>query len=170
VVVNVIDGDFSINYPYMVYNSSSESSNYLIANSNGSSIAKQSFANIIYRNIRTFSGFIARHKVYKKSLFSPGDFEVVADEPLSSYELIRDNLTTNKTFDLMGSFYNQTHVGRYWFVNGNKLSLFQKLEEGVYLYNNFSVSFKDQIFCNGLFEIRNKMIVELERVMYILIK
>jgi hypothetical protein len=56
-------------------------------------------------------------------LFSPGDFELIADEPLTPYELLRDRLTTNKSFDKMGSFYNQRHVDKYWFSNSPALTL-----------------------------------------------
>lgn len=116
VVVNVVDGDFLITYPYIVYNTASESSSYLRSNTQiGNNLIKQSYANIIYRNIKTFSGFVSRHKVYKRSLFSPEEFTVIADEPLAPYELLQDKLTTNKSFDKMGSFYNQRHVDKYWF-------------------------------------------------------
>ena len=119
VVINVVDGEFYIKYPYIVYNTASESSSYLSTNTtNGPILLKQSFADIIYRNLKTFSGFIARHKLYRKSLFSPGDFEIISDEPLTSYELLRDNLTINKPFDKMGEFYNQKHVDKYWISNG----------------------------------------------------
>lgn len=124
IVVNVVDGEFFVKYPYILYNTASESQSYLTTNvRDGQIFIKQSYADIIYRNIRTFSGFIARHKLYRKSLFSPGDFEVISDEPLTSYELLQDKLTTNKSFDKMGSFYNQRHVNKYWFTGSNGLSL-----------------------------------------------
>jgi hypothetical protein len=126
VVVNVIDGDFYLRYPYISYNTASESSSYLIANSSeGAFQVKHSYADVIYRNLRTFSGFISRHKLYRKSLFSPGDFEVIADEPLSPQELLKDKLTTNKSFDNMGYFYNQRHLEKYWFLNGNNIQYTQ---------------------------------------------
>ncbi len=126
VVVNVVDGDFLIKYPYIVYNTASESSSYLTANTQaGHVLIKQSYANVIYRNLKTFSGFVARHKLYKKSLFLPEDFVLIADEPLVSYELLQDRLTTNRSFNRMGVFYNQRHVDRYWYVNGSLLQLTQ---------------------------------------------
>lgn len=126
VVVNVVDGEFFLKYPYILYNTASESSSYLTANtSDGQFFVKQSFADIIYRNLRTFSGFIARHKLYRKSLFSPGDFEVISDEPLEAYELLQDKLTTNKSFDKMGSFYNVLHIDKYWFTGSNNISILQ---------------------------------------------
>ena len=56
---------------------------------------------------------------------SPGDFEVISDEPLTSYELIQDKLTTNKSFDKMGWFYNQRHVEKYWFTSSTNISVVQ---------------------------------------------
>jgi hypothetical protein len=124
IVVNIVDGDFFVKYPYIVYNTASESQSYLVTNvRDGQVFVKQSFADIVYKNIRTFSGFIARHKLYRKSLFSPGDFEVISDEPLTSGELLQDKLTTNKSFDKMGSFYNQRHINKYWFTGSNNLSI-----------------------------------------------
>lgn len=124
IVVNVVDGEFFVKYPYILYNTASESQSYLTTNvRDGQVFIKQSYADVIYRNIRTFSGFIARHKLYRKSLFSPGDFEVISDEPLASYEILQDKLTTNKSFDKMGHFYNQRHVNKYWFTGSNGLSL-----------------------------------------------
>lgn len=137
VVVNIVDGDFLIKYPYILYNTASESSSYLVTNTTvGDPQIKQSFADITYRNLKTFSGFIARHKLYRKSLFSTGDFEVIADEPLIPYEILRDKLTTNKSFDLLGSFYNQRHIDKYWYSNGSNLELTQssvRLNESLYI-------------------------------------
>lgn len=124
IVINVVDGEFFVKYPYILYNTASESQSYLTTNvRDGQVFIKQSFADIVYKNIKTFSGFIARHKLYRKSLFSPGDFEVISDEPLTSKELLQDKLTTNKSFDKMGSFYNQRHINKYWFTGSNNLSL-----------------------------------------------
>jgi hypothetical protein len=70
VVANVVDGDFLIKYPYIVYNTASESSSYLVSNTKkGHDLVKQSYADIIYRNLTTFSGFVSRHKIYKKVCF-----------------------------------------------------------------------------------------------------
>ncbi len=135
VVVNVVDGDFYIKYPYLVYNTASESSSYLVGNTaEGQLYVKQSYADIIYRNLRTFSGFISRHKLYRKSLFSPGDFEIIADEPLNPYELLQDKITTNKSFDKMGVFYNQKHVDKYWFSN-NAIQLTQSSDRFINAVN-----------------------------------
>lgn len=124
IVVNVVDGEFFVKYPYILYNTASESQSYLTTNvKDGQVFIKHSYADIVYKNLKTFSGFVSRHKLYRKSLFSPGDFEVISDEPLTSGELLQDKLTTNKSFDKMGSFYNQRHINKYWFTGSNNLSI-----------------------------------------------
>jgi hypothetical protein len=149
VVINVVDGDFYIKYPYISYNTASESQSYMVANTkDGQTFVKQSYADIVYKNIKTFSGFIARHKLYRKSLFSPGDFEVIADEPLVPYELLQDKLTTNKSFDKMGVFYNQQHIEKYWFTGSNILSLSQSSNRIIdALYINIPQPYSN---CNSL--------------------
>jgi hypothetical protein len=135
VVTNVVDGTFYLKYPYITYNTASDSSSYLkVPTENGDVEIKSSYADITYRNLRTFSGFIARHKLYRKSLFSPGDFEIIADEPLQPYELVQDKLTTNKSFNSIGKFYNQLHVNKYVFSGSNNIQLIQssdRLIEGL---------------------------------------
>ncbi len=122
IVTNIDDANISITYPYITYNNASAS--YLQTNINGQLITiEQSYADLIYRNIRTFTGFLARHKVYRKSLLSNADFSVIADEPLFVNEILMDNLTQNKFFDLLGKFYNQQHINHYWFTSSNNISL-----------------------------------------------
>jgi hypothetical protein len=122
IITNIADTDFSITYPYIGYNS--VTSSYQTSNINGVVyVIQNSYANIVYRNIRTFSGFVARHKVYRKSLLSSGDFSVVADEPLSINEQLRDSLTQNKFYELLGKFYNDKHIEHYWFTSSNNLQM-----------------------------------------------
>ena len=136
VVVNVIDGKFSVEYPYISYNTSSEASGYLTVDINGiTTLVKQSYADIYYGNIKPFTGYVSRHKLYKRSLYSSGDFEVIADEPLSSVDLLQDKITLNKQFSSIGTFYNQNHTDRYWFVSGLLSPLTQSSTELVNAIN-----------------------------------
>jgi len=122
IVTNISSGRFSITYPYISYNTGS--GNYLtIGGSTNPITVYQSYAEITYRNLKTFTGYIARHKLYRRSLYSSGDFETVADEPLQSKELLEDSLTLNKAFNKMGRFYNQYHINRYWFSNDANVGL-----------------------------------------------
>jgi len=121
-VVNVIDADFAIPYPFVNYNNATSS--YQSANITGSTyIIKKSYADIIYKNIRTFSGYVARHKIYRRSLLSNADFSVMADEPITINEVLADQLTQNKYYHLLGKFYNPNHINRYWFTSSNNLHL-----------------------------------------------
>jgi hypothetical protein len=122
IVTNISNADFNVNYPYVSYNNATSS--YQTTNLNGQVfIVQNSYADIIYKNIRTFTGFLARHKVYRKSLLSNADFNVMADEPLFINELLRDNLTQNKFYELMGKFYNNQHISHYWFTSSNNLQI-----------------------------------------------
>jgi hypothetical protein len=121
-VANISDADFSIIYPYIGYNNSTAS--YLTSVIGGENITiKKSYADVIYDNIRTFSGYVARHKVYRKSLLSNEDFSVIADEPVTANELLKDNLTLNKYYERLGVFYNDQHINHYWFTSSADLSL-----------------------------------------------
>ena len=116
IITNISNTDFTITYPYISYNN--VTSSYQTSTIDGISyVIKQSYADVIYKNIRTFTGFLARHKVYRKSLVSNADFSLIADEPLFINELLRDNLTQNKFYELLGKFYNDEHISRYWFVS-----------------------------------------------------
>ena len=116
IVTNIASGRFSITYPYISYNTGS--GNYLTIGGSANPITVyQSYAEITYRNLKTFTGYLARHKLYRRSLYSSGDFEAIADEPLQAKELLEDSITLNKAFNKMGRFYNQFHINRYWFSN-----------------------------------------------------
>lgn len=121
-VTNITDANFSINYQFVNYNNTTSS--YQTATIGGITyIVKQSYADVVYRNIRTFSGYVSRHKIYRKSLLSNGDFSVIADEPIYPNELLMDDITQNKYYDLLGKFYNAQHINRYWFTNSNNITL-----------------------------------------------
>ncbi len=121
-VTNIIAADFSIEYPFINYNNSS--STYQTTTVNGVTyVIKDSYADVSYKNIRTFSGYVARHKIYRKSLLSNADFSVIADEPIYPNQVLIDDLTQNKYYDLLGKFYNQQHINRYWFTSSNNIGL-----------------------------------------------
>lgn len=121
-ITNITDANFSISYQFVNYNNNTSS--YQTSTIGGVTyVVKQSYADVVYRNIRTFSGYIARHKIYRKSLLSNGDFSVIADEPIYANEILMDGLTQNKYYDLLGKFYSNEHIHRYWFTSSNNLSL-----------------------------------------------
>lgn len=121
-VTNIVDANFTVNYPFINYNDNTSS--YQTTTIGGITfIVKQSYADITYRNIRPFSGYVARHKVYRKSLLTNADFSVIADEPIIVNEILQDDLTQNKFYNLLGQFYNSQHIDRYWFTSSNDLSM-----------------------------------------------
>ena len=121
-ITNIVDANISISYPFINYNDAISS--YQTSNIGGTLYTvKQSYADITYRNIRTFSGYVARHKIYRKSMLSNSDFSIVADEPIYPNEILMDDLTQNKYYDLLGKFYNDQHISRYWLSSSTNLSL-----------------------------------------------
>lgn len=121
-ITNISDTDFVITYPFVSYNNATTSYQTTTVN-NTEYLLQQSYADVTYQNLRTFTGFIARHKIYRKSLFQAADFSVIADEPLFINEMLRDNLTQNKFYELIGKFYTDEHIHHYWFTSSNNLTM-----------------------------------------------
>ena len=76
----------------------------------------RSYADVRVANIRTFSGDVFRTKIYRKSEESIGDYEIFADLPLESSELL---LNTNEGTGLerTGYFTDQTDINKFWEVS-----------------------------------------------------
>lgn len=124
IVSNINLGLFTASYKWVAYNTASDAFQQYVPLSGSPIFIKQSYAEVVYRNLKPFSGFVARHKLYRKSLVYPGDFQLIADEPLGALELLVDPITSNKTYSQLGQFYNQTHINRYWYpLTGSAVSL-----------------------------------------------
>ena len=121
-VTNIVNADAAVSYQFINYNNSPTS--YQTSTVGGVVYGVyQSYADITYRNIRTFSGYVARHKVYRKSLISNGDYSIIADEPVVAREILQDDYTQNQYYNLLGKFYNSQHISHYWFTSSNNLSM-----------------------------------------------
>jgi hypothetical protein len=119
-IANILTGNCEVFYEFIRYNTNPDSQ--LTTKVNGEDLnVNESYAEITYRNLKTFSGFVARHKVYRRSLFYPGDFELVSDDPLKSYEILLDTITFNKVYDRIGVFYHQSHINKYYFTSSMAL-------------------------------------------------
>jgi len=135
-ISNIIEGTCKINYDFTKYNTSLET-NLKTKPLDGSTPQPilQSYAEIVYKNLRPFSGYVARHKLYRKSLSNPGDFQLLSDEPLTSIELLNDIITVNKAYDKIGYFYNQEVINKYWFpTSGLSLSAKTNPINSMYIY------------------------------------
>lgn len=122
-VASINAGTFTSSYTWVAYNTASDAYAKVRDAQGNVLFIKESYAEIVYRNLKAFSGFIARHKLYRKSLIYPGDFQLVVDEPLGALELLTDPITANQTYPEMGRFYNQVHIGKYWFTSSKELQL-----------------------------------------------
>lgn len=115
-------GNFTVPYTWVAYNTQSDAYLSYTDPSTGTIIyKKESYAEITYRNIRTFSGFVSRHKLYRKSLVYPGEFQLISDTSFNDLELLVDPITNNKSYRLIGEFYNQNHINKYWYTSSNSI-------------------------------------------------
>ena len=114
--------DFSVTYPFINYNDATESYQTSVIGDT-TYIIKQSYTDISYNNIRAFSGYVARHKIYRRSLFDNADFSIIADEPIVPNQILLDDITQNQYYNFLGNFYNQEHINRYWFTSSNNINL-----------------------------------------------
>lgn len=122
-VTTINSGNFTSSYTWVSYNTASDAYLKYTPTVGDSIYIKQSYAEITYRNIKPFSGFVARHKLYRKSLIYPGDFQLIADEPLGALELLTDPVTANQTYPEMGRFFNNWHINKYWYTSSQNLQL-----------------------------------------------
>ena len=112
IVSNIVDGTLSATITDVKYDG-----RFLT-----SSAYNQSVAYVTYSNLKTFSGNIYRHKLYRRSLSSAGDFEISSDEPFFDSQYLIDQSTPNSYFKSLGSFPNPTHLHHYWFSSSNTIS------------------------------------------------
>ena len=84
---------------------------------------KEPFLDVVYKNLKTLSGKVHRHKVYRRGLNKASDFECISDEPLIETELFSDTSTVNRFFNKLGEFYNLQHINRYYYTSSADLSL-----------------------------------------------
>jgi hypothetical protein len=126
-ISEIISASYTCSFNDIVYNSASFfTSSYLTQStdfSTGSRYVKNSYVLIGYSNIDTFSGKVQRHKIYRKSLSTAGDFELVTDSLFDKYELLADITTPNRTFENLGTFFSQFHIDNFWFTSSNAFNL-----------------------------------------------
>jgi hypothetical protein len=87
-----------------------------------STVNFRSFADIRVSRLRTFSGDIYRTKVYAKNNDAFGDYELIADVPLESPELLYDALSSDGS-KRTGYFTNQAVINDYWSSGSNVVLL-----------------------------------------------
>ena len=126
IIANVTSGSFRARTTNVNYYTGSLSGN-----------TKQSIAVIRYNNIRTFSGNVYRHKLYRRSLYFPGDFEIIADEPIIDSQVLVDITTPNSFFRSLGTFPNDFHVSHYWFTSSNAIAI---KRDGSYFMDAMSIT------------------------------
>jgi len=78
-----------------------------------STVNFRSFADVRVSNLRTFSGDINRVKLYSRNKDAFGDFELIADTPIESPELLYDNFSVAAS-QRTGYFITQNMINTYW--------------------------------------------------------
>lgn len=122
-VSTITEGRCFLDYRYILYNTSQDSSKKYETAPDEFVDVKASYAEIIYRNLRCYSGVATRHKLYRKSSFYPGEFEMISNELLGPSEMLFDPVTFNKFYDRLGVFFNQVHISKYWYPSSTDLNL-----------------------------------------------
>ena len=122
-VTSINLGAFTSSYTFISYNTGSDVYFRRDPTDETSQLIKKSYAEVVYRNIEPFSGFVARHKLYRNSMAYPGGYELIVDESLGASELLVDPITPNQTYPYTGNFYNQFHIDKYWFASSTDIFL-----------------------------------------------
>ena len=86
-----------------------------------STVNFRSFADIRISKLRTFSGDIHRVKLYSKNKDAFGDFELIADTPVESPELLFDTFGSAGSRRI-GYFENQNTINTYWASSSNAIA------------------------------------------------
>ena len=78
-----------------------------------SSINLLSFGDIQISDLKTFSGDVHKIKIYAKSEGSLGDFQLIYDAPVESYQVLQDK-SEDTLLNNMGYFLDTSRLQNYW--------------------------------------------------------
>jgi len=137
IIADVTDGTFSATVADIPYDATATTS------------YSQSLAVVTYSNIDTFSGNVYRHKLYRKSLVSSGDYQLIADALVTPVDILSDTVSTNSYFSSLGSFPRgvtgiptsaaNEFVKHYWFTSSTSITASRdgtKLMDGMSIVND----------------------------------
>lgn len=127
IVTEIINGTYEILYSEYEYNPSYfTTASYLTESvdfAGNIRYKKNSIAEITYRNIKTFSGTVIRHKLFRRSLNVPDDYTTVVDEIFSQNEYLKNTTIPIKSYQDLGNFYSQDFINNFWFTSSNSFNL-----------------------------------------------
>ena len=113
----------------------------------GSSIIA-SYAEIRLENLATFTGDVARIKIFRKSRNDLGDFQVVQENKLDSTELLRDFTVDNRTVINYGKLRKEnivSDVGDVYYTTSSGVKVHNE-----HLINSLLVSSSHTVESNGI--------------------
>ena len=76
-------------------------------------------AEILFRNLETFTGKIYRYKIYRSSINAPYDSECISTGIFYGSEFIYDTETPFRHQAELGKIYNQQFLNEHWFVKNS---------------------------------------------------
>lgn len=134
-VSNISSGQYEILYSDYRYTSSFFSTASYIRDSSDLAGATQyrrySIAEVLYRNLETFSGNVVGHNLYRRSLNIASEYALILSEKFSENELLKVYNSPIKSYENIGNFYTQFHINNFWFTSSNSFSLVQ--DSSVYI-------------------------------------
>ena len=102
---------------------------------------KSSVAKVVLKNLRTFTGNVARVKLYKTSFNKNSDDELIADVVINARESFIDNETINRQKEKLGFFIDESIINTYWSTGSNSISATRdssKILNGMKLEGSFT--------------------------------
>lgn len=175
IITEVVSGSYTISYSNYTYSPTLFTTSSYITESidlAGNARFKQySIADIEYRNLKTFSGVINRHKIYRKSLNLASEYQLILDELFAENELVRNYTSPIKSFENIGTFYNQAHINNFWFTSSSDINLNSNSNyfiDGMIISGTMSVNSPPYIICktNTINTSRNAVYVPFDQTQY----
>jgi hypothetical protein len=93
------------------------------ANSTVNEVKKIGTAEIIFKNIDTFTGRLFRYKIYRSSINTPYNSECIADGTFADSECLTDTETPYRNESFLGKIISDESLKKHWFVNSPDVAL-----------------------------------------------
>jgi len=89
----------------------------------GDTTKKIGTAEVIFKNIETFTGNVYRYKIFRSSLNAPYDSELVSDGTFFGNELLNDSESPRRATADLGIIHAPSQISTYWKTNHPSITL-----------------------------------------------
>lgn len=89
----------------------------------GDTTKKIGTAEVIFKNIETFTGNVYRYKIFRSSLNAPYDSELVSDGTFFGNELLNDSESPRRATADLGIIHAPSQISTYWRTNHPSITL-----------------------------------------------